>query len=75
MARCGGEWPAGERRGWEQGSAVRRRAIDVLARYVHHDRVGVVCHGGIIRHLTGRSADECEIVEYDHGLDPAADGP
>ncbi|MBP2016795.1 broad specificity phosphatase PhoE [Symbiobacterium terraclitae] len=55
MARCGGEWPEGQPRGWEPLSQVRRRVLDVLHRYSDQDHTIVVCHGTVIEALTGRS--------------------
>ena len=63
---CGGEWPAGEQRGWEPLSRVRARVAPVLARYRHEERVLVVCHGMVIRSLTGRTSVACgEMVPFD----------
>jgi len=69
MARCGGEWPEGESRGWEPLSSVRRRVLAVLRRYARNDGVIVVCHGTVIEALTGRSLGCGEQVRYE--LPPA----
>ena len=55
--RCGGEWPAGQRRAWEPLSQVRERAAAALTRHlspVNDDQVLIaVCHQMVIRALTG----------------------
>lgn len=61
---CGGEWPAGERRGWEPYSSVRRRAQAVLPRYTHLAQVAVICHGVVIHCLTGEQATLGGITSY-----------
>ena len=61
---CGGEWPAGERRGWEPYSNVRRRTRAALARYTHLAHVAVVCHGVVIHCLTGEHAPLGGILPY-----------
>jgi broad specificity phosphatase PhoE len=53
---CGGEWPRGERRGWEPLSAVRGRAAAALRRAAARTSGGAliaVCHEMVIRSLTG----------------------
>ena len=55
--RCGGEWPAGQRRSWEPLSQVRERAAAALTRHLspmNDDQVLIaVCHEMVIRALTG----------------------
>ena len=55
--RCGGEWPAGQRRSWEPLSQVRERATTALTRHLsemNDDQVLIaVCHEMVIRALTG----------------------
>ena len=55
--RCGGEWPAGQRRSWEPLSRVRERATTALTRHLsemNDDQVLIaVCHEMVIRALTG----------------------
>lgn len=58
MEKCQYEWPAGEERPWEPYSSVRRRVLAVLSRYTQHERVLVVCHGVVIRSLTGKPIQE-----------------
>jgi broad specificity phosphatase PhoE len=48
MMDLGGEWPAGQRRDWEPVSSVRQRALGVLRKYCHLERVIVVCHFVVI---------------------------
>jgi broad specificity phosphatase PhoE len=67
MLRIGGEWPAGEKRGWEQLSSVRGRVMAVLKRYTHLDNAMVVCHGTVITSLTGRAVELASCVEYSLG--------
>jgi broad specificity phosphatase PhoE len=56
--RCGGEWPAGQRRAWEPLSQVRERATVALTRHLspmNDDQVLIaVCHEMVIRALTGQ---------------------
>lgn len=55
--RCGGEWPAGERRAWEPLSQVRERAGGALRRSLARAENGhvliAVSHEMVIRALTG----------------------
>jgi broad specificity phosphatase PhoE len=55
--RCGGKWPAGQRRSWEPLSQVRERAAAALTRHLspmNDDQVLIaVCHEMVIRALTG----------------------
>ena len=55
--RCGGEWPAGERRRWEPMSSVRARACAALRiatqRVPDDGALIAVCHEMVIRSLTG----------------------
>jgi broad specificity phosphatase PhoE len=64
LTRHHGEWPAGETRGWEPISTVRRRMLGVLERYRQHDRAIVVSHTVSISSLTGRDSRYAEITEY-----------
>jgi uncharacterized phosphatase len=48
-----GKWPTGETRPWEQLKSVRTRVIRVLRQYLNYERVLVVCHGEVIKALTG----------------------
>jgi len=65
--RCGGEWPAGGPQPvWEPLSAVRKRSLEVLSRYVaSRGVVAAVTHGGVIESLTGQIAQLCEVVPYE----------
>lgn len=65
---CQGEWPPGETRLWEPNSAVRRRALAALQRQAADDPEPfiAVCHGGVIRALTGhRNNAHCEVRVLD----------
>ncbi len=57
LDRCGGEWPAGQRRRWEPLSLVRKRAMAALARSAAQLDDGAVlvaaCHEMVIRAVTG----------------------
>jgi len=57
LDRCGGEWPAGQRRRWEPLSLVRERAMAALARSAAQLDDGAVlvavCHEMVIRAVTG----------------------
>jgi broad specificity phosphatase PhoE len=60
-----GEWPEGLPRRWEPLSAIRNRVEAVLSRYTAHETVLVMCHGVVIRALTGRKeVENCEIAPY-----------
>jgi broad specificity phosphatase PhoE len=54
---CGGEWPDGQCRAWEPLSAVRQRTSTPLRKAVARMNDGgaliAVCHGMVIRALTG----------------------
>ena len=67
MRRCGGEWPAGGPQPvWEPLSAVRKRSLGVLSRYVpSRGVVAAVTHGGVIESLTGQIAQLCDVVPYE----------
>jgi len=71
MENCKYEWPAGQEKPWEPYSSVRSRVTAVLSRYTQYDRVMVVCHGVVIRSLTGRTMNEeigyVEAVPFDLG--------
>jgi broad specificity phosphatase PhoE len=54
--RCGGEWPDGQRRGWEPLSDVQERAMGALLRQLAQnscEAMIAVCHLMVIRALTG----------------------
>ena len=53
--QCRGEWPTGETRVWETSSHMRERALAVLRNYLSHSRVLVVCHGTLIKSVSGVS--------------------
>lgn len=66
LESCGGEWPQGEKRPWEPLSSVRARVLSVLAQYRRYERVLTVCHGVVIRALTGKREVHCaEIVPFE----------
>jgi broad specificity phosphatase PhoE len=56
--RCQGKYPPGETRPWETLASVRSRSLAVLRRYLGYRRVLVVCHGELIRALTGETKTE-----------------
>ena len=59
LERCDGEWPPGERRGWEPLSDVRARATAALRSQIASAGLGnddvliAACHGIVIWSLTG----------------------
>src|SRR5262245_40421998 len=74
LEACGCEWPPGEKRPWEPLSSVRTRVLQVFARYQRYERVLVVCHGIVIRSLTGRKEVHfAEIVPFEN-VDPPGIG-
>jgi broad specificity phosphatase PhoE len=58
---CQGQYPQGETRPWETLASVQSRSLAVLRRYLSYRRVLVVCHGELIRALTGM--DVIELAE------------
>lgn len=74
--RCGGEWPAGQRRAWEPLSAVRQRACAALARSLTRlggdDVLVAVCHEMVIRAVSGeRNTGTGEFRRIDFGAQAA----
>ncbi len=61
----GGEWPPGEQRDWEPYSSVRRRVGAVLERYLHLQRVLVVCHSVVTIAMGGPILQPAEFWAYD----------
>ena len=57
MVDLGGVWPEGETRVWEELTAVHDRVQAVLRCYTQYKTVFVVCHGAVIRSLTGKAID------------------
>jgi len=51
--RLHGEWPAGETRPWETISSVRSRSLAIFRKYLNYQRVLAICHGQLIRSITG----------------------
>lgn len=64
MQALGGEWPPGEQRNWEPLSSVRRRVGAVLERYLHYQRVLVVCHSVVTIAMGGPDLDPAASWEY-----------
>jgi broad specificity phosphatase PhoE len=50
---CFGSYPIGETRKWETIEEIKNRAIIVMKKYLVHNKIIVVAHGGIIRRFTG----------------------
>lgn len=63
-----GIYPNGETRLWEDCKSVRKRALAVLEKYKHFEKVIVVCHGYLISMTTGENYENIiengEIVEF-----------
>jgi len=59
--RFRGEWPPGETKPWETIANMRLRALGVFRRYLNFDRVLAVCHGQLIKAITG--VDEVDLAE------------
>lgn len=60
-----GAYPEDGERVWEDAAAMKKRALAVLARYAHYDKVVVACHGMLIQAVTGCGHPENgEIVPY-----------
>ena len=64
MMAAGGTWPEGETRVWEELTAVHDRVQAVLRRYTQYETVFVVCHGAVIRSLTGKAIDVADYRLY-----------
>ena len=63
---CGGHYPSGEEKQWEDADAIRARVLRVLEKYAHDSQVIVACHGMMIQAVTGKEHPECgEIVPFD----------
>lgn len=62
-----GNYPPPDKRewDWESPAEIRERALAALEKYLHHKRVIVVTHAGVIYALTGET-DVCyaDIVEF-----------
>ena len=64
----GGEHPDGIEKSWESFSMIRNRVLKVLRKYSELEKVFVVCHGMVMRTLTGKEKIEnTEILEYQIG--------
>ncbi len=63
---CGGVYPAGAERLWEDAASMGARVRRVLEKYAAHEKVIVAGHGMMIQAVTGRETHpECgEIVEF-----------
>lgn len=62
---CGGVYPAGRQRDWEDAALLRSRLLEVLRRYRRYNKVLVACHGMLIHAVSpGRWAENGEIVEF-----------
>lgn len=51
---CKGRYPQGEDRPWETVDEIVGRALPVLLKYLDHQKIIVVTHGGIIRRFVGQ---------------------
>lgn len=61
----GGEHPADTEKSWETFSMIRKRVLNVFEKYAELEKVFVVCHGMVMRALTGKEKIEnTEILEY-----------
>lgn len=67
-----GKYPDGELRDWEDNELLQNRILEVMERYLHHDKVGIVCHGMLIHSLfQDRWLDYGEIIEYEFDYTPS----
>ena len=63
---CGGVYPDGEERPWEDAARIKERVMKVLERYSSYGRVIVVAHGTMIRTTAGCGKLECgQIIPFD----------
>ena len=70
FVRCRGVYPPGEPKRWETVAEIKKRAAGVLERYLSHNKIIVVAHGGIIRRFTGNATvDYCTPCEIDYTKD------
>lgn len=61
----GGEHPANAEKSWESFSMMRKRVLNVFKKYTEFEKVFVVCHGMVMRTLTGKERIEnTEIIKY-----------
>ena len=56
-------------RPWEPLSSVRRRVLAVLRRYQHEQGTIVVCHGVVIKALTGKQLSTGEFTTFEPEAD------
>ena len=63
---CGGVYPAGEERAWEDAASIRARVLPVLRKYARYGKVIVAGHGMMIRAVAGGEHPENGgIVEFE----------
>jgi broad specificity phosphatase PhoE len=53
FTRFNGEWPDGETRPWETRSNMQARSFSVFRKYSQYTRVLAVCHGELIKAVSG----------------------
>lgn len=68
--RFNGEWPEGETRPWETLSSLRSRSLAVFRKYSGWERVLAVCHGELIKAVTGvQKVEHAGLVAWQTGKD------
>lgn len=57
-----GEWPPEKTLPWETVPHMRRRALNVLRNYLAYQKVLVICHGQLMRAITGVEIEKIELA-------------
>lgn len=67
FVQCHGVYPVDQVCQWEDVHTIRKRVLPVLARYRHHPKVIVACHGMLIQSLcNGYHPKNGEIVPFEY---------
>jgi broad specificity phosphatase PhoE len=59
-----GEWPTGKTLLWETVPHMRQRAFNILHKYLDYQRVLEICHGMLIRAITGAEVEKIEPASF-----------
>jgi broad specificity phosphatase PhoE len=59
-----GEWPPGMVLPWETTTHMRQRAFNVFRKYLAYKRVLAICHGRLMRTITGVEAEKTEPASF-----------
>ncbi len=59
-----GEWPSGTTLLWETVPHMRQRAYNTLRKYLDYQRILVICHGQLMRAITGVEVEKVELASF-----------